>query len=246
MLIQLDEKREKSLTAAERCVVDYINANGTRAMEMSVRDLADAAYVSSATVSRAIRKCGYANLAELRIRLTDRSQSTSQPAIINEILQKSYDECVKTIENIRIPDVLRVTRHLKNARRIYIIASGSTALVAHEFEFQLNCLGFNVYVLSDAQIMRKIDRIIGQEDMALIFTVNNSTVELAIAAELIHRRGAFLATCCCKEGTPLEDFSDVVIYGYSQYISPNRELGCTSHVGLLVIMRTLVEYLGKH
>lgn len=246
MLIQLDEKREKNLTPSERCVVDFINQNGTKAMDMSVRDLAEAAYVSSATVSRAIRKCGYTNLAELRIRLSDQSQAASQPGMINEILQKSYDECVKTIENIRVPDVLTVTQHLKEARRIYIIACGSTALVAHEFEFQLNCLGYNVYVLSDAQIMRKIDRIISPEDVALIFTVNNSTVELAIAAELAHSKGAFIATCCCKEGTPLEDFSDVVIYGYSQYISPNKELGCTSHVGLLVIMRTLVEYLGKN
>lgn len=246
MLIQLDEKKQKQLTASERCVVDYINENGVKAMDMSVRDLAEAAYVSSATVSRTIRKCGYENLAEMRILLSDRNQSASQPAIMNEILLKSYLECVKTIENLRVPDLLTITGKLKEARRIYIVARGSTALVAHEFEFQLNCLGYNAYVLSDAQIMRKIDRIITPEDAALVFTVNNSTPELAIAAQLFHQCGCFVATFCCKEGTNLENFSDVVVYGYSEYISPNKELGCTSHVGLLIIMRTLVEYLGKN
>jgi len=54
------------LTPAEARVADYLAAHRQEAMFASAQDLADAAGASDATVIRAVRKLGFAGLAEMR------------------------------------------------------------------------------------------------------------------------------------------------------------------------------------
>lgn len=42
----------------------------------------------------------------------------------------------------------------KAEQQIWIIARRTTALIARDFEFQLQMLGYNAYVMSDSQIMK--------------------------------------------------------------------------------------------
>ncbi|WP_299844434.1 MurR/RpiR family transcriptional regulator [uncultured Jannaschia sp.] len=57
------------LTPAEARVADYLAAHRQEAMFASAQDLADAAGASDATVIRAVRKLGFAGLAEMRRQL---------------------------------------------------------------------------------------------------------------------------------------------------------------------------------
>ena len=74
-------------------------------------------------------------------------------------------------------------------------------------------------------------------------TVKNSAPELLIGAQLAKKKGARLVTCCLTHGTPLDELSDIAVYGYTQPISPNQLFGSTSRLGLTVITRTIVEYM---
>ena len=46
-----------------------------------------------------------------------------------------------------------------------------------------------------------------------------------------------------KELGYLEEFSDITIYGHTQPIYPNRIFGGTSRLALMIITRTIVEYM---
>lgn len=241
--MELSSRTDRKLTSAEQNVIDYIRRNEHLVAELTITDIAEKAFVSPATVSRAIRKCGYENLTELRYKIASQDQLQTNLILVNEILSKSYEECIRTLENIRISAILQVAEYIRQANRIFIIGCGITSLVAQEFEFQLECQGYNVWSISDSEMLKRMDKLAGKKDLVFIFSVANSTPELAIAAQLSKQKEAKVVVCCCKEGTPLETYADAFILGCTSIIAPNYLYGSTSRLALQIIMRTIVEYL---
>lgn len=235
---------EHDLTESERMVVDYINANEAIISELTISQIAEHAYCSMSTVSRAIRKCGYASLAEMRVKLSSAAKAQDESLLVNEILAKSYVECTRTIENIQTSAILKIVEYIRQANRIFIISSGSTVLVAQELEFHLQCQRCSVWTISDSRMQSQMDRFAKEGDLVIIISVANSTPELAIAAERSKQQGANVVVCCCKPNTPLEQFADVFLLGYSQPIFPNHIYGGTSRLALQIFVRTIVEYMG--
>lgn len=233
---------DKQLSDSEREAIEYINRNQHMIPSMSISDLAEKAYVSTATISRAVRKCGFESLTEMKYRLSIEWKE-EKSYVINDILSKSYSECIKTIENISIDSVVNVVNCLRRAKTIYLLACGVTALVAEEFEFQLHCQRFNVCTISDPEIMRRMDRLATKDDLVIIISVKNTSADLLNCAKLVKQTNAKVITLCCKAGTPLEEISDISIIGHFQPITPNADFGSTSRLGLFIITRTIIEYL---
>ncbi len=234
---------DKRLSEAERSVIDYINRQQCIIELLSISDIASGAFVSNATVSRAIRKCGFSSLSEMKFRLAEDARSDHTAYEMNRILSKSYAECLETIKRIDIEAVVRIADLLHTAPAVYLLANGLTALVAEDFAVQLQCQRIPVCVISDAQMMRKMDLMVRAGDLVIVLTVKNSAPELLIGAQLAKKKGARLVTCCLTHGTPLDELSDIAVYGYTQPISPNQLFGSTSRLGLTVITRTIVEYM---
>ncbi len=69
MLIELVKEVEEKLTTSEKIIVDFLNDNESKLMNMSIVDIADLTFTSPATVSRTIRKIGMNGFTELRYRL---------------------------------------------------------------------------------------------------------------------------------------------------------------------------------
>lgn len=230
------------LSHAEQSAIDYINANVKEIAELTITEIAERAYVSASAVSRAIRKCGVANMTDMRHKIALR-EVAKENFIINDILEKSYTDCVKTLERIDTASILKVIHLIHSARIIHVLAGGTSRLVAEEFAFQLQSQGINAYMQCDSGVMKRLDGLVTPEDLVIIFTVRNDTPDLIVAAKEAKKQGAKVVTCCCKEGTSLEAFSDIMIYGYSQPIESKRGFVTTSRLGLQVIVRTFVEYL---
>ncbi len=233
------------LTDSERAAIDYINKQQCIINLLSIDDVAEGAFVSNATVSRAIRKCGFSSFSEMKYRLSEEAKENATTYEMNRVLSKSYTECIETIKRIDIPSVIKVADMIRGASLVYIIANGLTALIANEFATQLQCQKIRVCVISDSEMMRKMDLFCTERDLVLILSVKNSTPELSIAARLARKKGAKVISCCCTQGTELDEVSDLTIYGYSQPIYPNHRFGGASRLGLMIITRTIIEYMAS-
>ena len=231
------------LSEAERSVIDYINKQRYIISLLSISDIAEGAFVSNATVSRAIRKCGFSSFSEMKFRLAESENEDRDAYKMNRILSMSYTECMETIKRIDIPSIIESVRLIREAKVVYLLANGLTALQAEEFKFQLQCQKINVCMISDAQMMKRMDLLVTEQDLVIIISVKNSAPELAEAAKLSRKKGAKVISFCCTHGTLLDSLSDFCIYGYTQSICPNELFGATSRLGLMIITRTVVEYM---
>lgn len=230
------------LTTAEQLAIDYINENVETIAELTITDIAKRAYVSTSAVSRAIRKCGVANMTDMRCKIAV-GEVARKTFIVNEILDKSYVDCVKTIERIDTNSILKIVEYIRSARMIHICAGGVTRLVAQEFEFSLQTQGINAYLQWDSGVMKRMTPLVDPEDVVVIFSVQNNTEDLIVAARDAKKKGAKVVTCCCVEDTPLEEYSDVTVIAYSLKAVRNKNFRDSSRLGLQIIVRTIVEYL---
>ncbi len=233
------------LSDSERAVVDYINKQKCIINLLSIEDVAQGAFVSNATVSRAIRKCGFSSFSEMKFRLSDDAKQNAETYEMNRILSKSYTECIETIKRIDIPSVVQIVRLIRQASVVYILANGLTALIANEFAIQLQCQKIKVCLISDSEMMRKMDLFATPDDLIFVLSVKNSTPELSIGVRLAKASYTKVVTCCCTPGTVLDELSDITLYGYTQPIYPNRIFGGTSRLALMIMTRTIVEYMAS-
>lgn len=243
MIIQISKKTYDSLSDSERIVVNYLNENEANIPLMSITTVADKTYTSPATVSRAIQKCGFQGISELRYEISKKPENTNDPYVVNEILAKSYRECTKTIDNICVTSILKIIEYINNKDKIFIYARGFTSLIAEEFHMQLQLLGYNAHLVKDVTWMVKTNKLVNKNDLVVILSVLNTTPELALSAKQAKSVGAKVVSCCCIEGSSLETYSDVSIVGYAENITENKTITVTSRLALTVITRTIIEYL---
>ena len=230
------------LTSTEKVAIDYINQNMDTIVDLTISEIADRAYVSAPTVSRAIRKCGIKKLPDLRQQIVMRDIAKNN-FIVNEIFEKTYRECTKTLERMDTTTILKAVEFIRSAKKIFILANGYTRLAAQEFEMQLQWRGFNVSIQWDLNIIERLDMLVEEGDLVIIFSVTNSRPELAIAAQKAKNKGAKVMTCCCTEGTLLEELSDVMILGYYETVFSKKDFGNTNLLALSLIGRTIIEYI---
>ncbi|VBB07222.1 sugar isomerase (sis) [Lucifera butyrica] len=243
MIIKIDHSIYERLTSTEKQVVNYINANTDKISNMSIVEVAEKTFSSPATVSRTIKKCGVGGFSELRYMLSKKNNEDSDLGQINEILEKSLREVTNTVEQLAINNILNAIELIKKVDRIYVFARGLTELVAQEFSFKLQLLGFNSFQISDPNVMRKITAEMKNKELLVIFSLYGKTEELITSAENAVSIGARVISCCCSEDTPLKKLSTVYLKGYKYNHVSIKKFEVTSRMPLYVISRILIDYL---
>lgn len=236
-------EKGQHLTNSEQNAINYINENVDAIGDMTISEIAEKAYVSTATISRAIKKCGIKNLLDVRYQLAVK-QIAKKNFVAHDILEKTYMECTKIIERIDTTAVLKFIEYLRAAKRIFILAQGGTEVAAKELEAHLRCQGIVASVETDPGVMRRMEFIAKEKDLFIVFSVANTNPELQIAVKKAKNNDATIITCCCKAGTTLEQYSDVVITpGMFQSNFQANGFRTPSLLGLHIINRIIIEFL---
>lgn len=243
MIIKVDFKILESLTSTEKRIVSYINTNSDKLLNMSIVDVAEETFSSPATVSRTIKKCGIGGFSELRYRISQDNDEKSDLGQINEILQKSLTEVTNTVEEISINDILKTVEFIRKSEKIYILSRGITELVAQEFSLKLQLLGFNVFNISDPNIMKRISDEMKSDELLFIFSLYGTTAELISSAENAAALGCRVVSCSCAEDTPLKSLSTLYLKGYKHKQISIKKFEVTSRLPLYVISRIIIDYL---
>lgn len=247
MIININKEQHDKLSDSEKRVVDYLNKNEAKIPELSITMLAKKTFTSSSTVSRTIQKCGFTGINELRYKITHQQENKvtyDTPYVVNTILAKSFRECTETIDAINSLDIFQIVEFIKKSNRIFICARGFTALIAEELQMYLQLLEYNATIVKDVMWMDKFHNMISADDTLIVISLNNSTPELADVARKASHCGANVVTICCKANTILEKYSDITVIGHTEKIMDAHGLHVYSRIPLLVITRTIIEYIG--
>ena len=246
MLIELVKKVEEKLTTSEKIIVDFLNDNESKLMNMSIVDIADLTFTSPATVSRTIRKIGMNGFTELRYRLLNQNKQDTEIMAyqgVNRILEKSLIEVSRTIENISLQDIVEVVNSIDRAKRIYLFARGLSELVAQEFDAKIKLMGYNAFLINDPNIMVKLAKNIKYNELVIVFSLRGETESIIDAVKNAKENGVKVVGCCCEKNSTLNSLADIMIVGEKHRDISIKEFEVTSRIPLQVISRVIIDYL---
>ncbi|HCD43610.1 MAG TPA: RpiR family transcriptional regulator [Lachnoclostridium sp.] len=144
-----------SFFEAEKKIADYILANKSEIIDMTVAELALASGTSDATVSRFCRRCGFNGFHHLKINLAKEvaeergnsievSNDISRDSIaqsLQNILANKVVELTQTISMMDPKELERILSVIEHARTVQLVAVGNTIPVALDGSFKFNQLG---------------------------------------------------------------------------------------------------------
>ncbi len=169
-----------SFPKAERNVADYILANAEDAPRSSVQQFARSGGVSVASVSRFVRKMGFADFKDFKLELARETGATAR-YLFEQITPKDSDEeiarkvflgTIRSIEDtlkmLSLPDMVDAARAIRGSRRLMLFGIGGSGFVARDEALRFSYLDFpaegymdSSQILLQAMRVRPGDAVIG-------------------------------------------------------------------------------------
>lgn len=233
VLVRLKEYRMQ-MTPAESEVVQYLLHNPEEAMELSVHELAERSFSSSATIVRMCRRLGFDGYKELRRSLQyelavrkrsererrdEISKEDSLEAMVDKITYKNIVSLEETKNLVDIPVLQQCVDLLCSARTIYMFGIGSSLCVARDACLKFLRLGKSCVLNDDWHSQLLQARNITAGDVGLFISYSGQTVEMIECAKSLKENGGRMILITRFATSELAELSD-----YNLYVAAHESL----------------------
>jgi len=213
------------LTAAEKKIADFVTVNQKQAQYLSISEMAEAAGVAEATVSRFCRRLGYKgyNAFKLAVAHATGFQSDANPLAGEVLAEDSVEDMCRKIgaadieaiqrteELIRPGDVVRAADLLVGARRVLCMGQGGSMILAQEAAHLFSTAMPNFYAVQDSHVQAIRAALLEAEDVVLYFSYSGSTKDLIELLKIVRSRGARSILITRFPNSPGAALADVVL-----------------------------------
>lgn len=212
MFSNIDIEILNSLTLTELGVLRYFDANKKSLLDMSVQAVADANFVSTATVIRLAKKLGYSGFSELKFQIREelRKQSEVNKSLTFEsIVDEHIDNILNTRDLINKSLILDVVNKMNKADNIHFFGKGLTNSITSYYSKILFTLGINNYIYEDTHIAYLAAEKMNKKDLVFIVSLSGNTNQAIRMAQIAKSRKATIISITSNTSNTLSTLSDV-------------------------------------
>jgi DNA-binding MurR/RpiR family transcriptional regulator len=248
-------------TATEEKIADYILNNREEVIQLSVKELAEAADSSPASVVRFCKKINYQGYQDFKIALIkDLQESESSEKVkvyddiavddqIEEIMEKIAHDNYKVIQNtinlLSVSEIEKAVKAIENAKNIYIFGIGASGLVAKDLQYKLMRVKKTVIYYSDTHAQLSSAANIESDDLAIAISYSGQTIEVYEALKTAKSRGAETIAISRYGENPLNEIADIKLQVAGS--EKNLRLGAiTSRIAQLTAVDILFVAFAKN
>lgn len=214
-------------------------------LQQSVQELARAAQVPDATVTRLSRKLGCTGFPDLKIKLSaELAQQETAPKAGDPLLGVSLQHMVTSMYQSR--DTLdagvlqQVIASLVRASRIEIAGEGNSQLASRFLLEKLLKLGLPASSHADPRVMRLHASTLGKSGVLLAFSRSGSTPTVLEYLKLAHQGGA-LTVLITHSSHPVPDFVSCALV----LAAPEQAGSVSALIGQLWVAEVICEGVAR-
>ncbi|MDO4547285.1 MAG: MurR/RpiR family transcriptional regulator [Clostridia bacterium] len=211
------------LSVAEKKVADYVLGNWKEVAGQAVAEIAREADVSQATVVRFCRSLGFAGVAEFRLYLRSErlssdadylniSKSDSELVVARKVTKFNKDAIDDTMAFLDGAALKDAADALNDARHVIIMAeggSGSTARCIYDSFLQI---GIPCVLETDSVFQMYTALRVKPGDVIVAVCHSGRTKNVIDAMKIAKEAGAKTISILGMVNTPLEEYSDILLY----------------------------------
>jgi RpiR family transcriptional regulator, carbohydrate utilization regulator len=210
-----------SLPSAERKVAQYILQNPERAPHRSVHEFAKAGGVSVASVSRFVRKLGFANFKEFKLDLARETTATVQ-SLFQAITPEDSDEKITrkvflgdiksledTLQMLSFADLSAAAHAICACTRLILFGVGGSGYVVHDAALRYSYLDFQAEAYVDgSQILLQALRV-KATDVVIGISHSGRSAMTVEGTKIAQEKGALTIGISNYLRSPLRDASSI-------------------------------------
>jgi DNA-binding MurR/RpiR family transcriptional regulator len=224
-ILQLLNSYAAQMTKKEKRVAEFIRAHHNQAFMLKSKDLAARADVSEATISRFVRKLGFASFLEFRDELARQSMENYSTAnrllalanqlesgehVLHRIAGQDMDNLRQLTSLVKTEDVDRAVDALCGAQKIYSLGLRSCLGLSFHFYFCIRFFFPNVFMLwPGCGDMPEKMLTAGKEDVVLAISFKRYTRGTVEMAQAIRPRVKTVIGISDSELSPIAQLSDI-------------------------------------
>lgn len=201
-----------SLSTSEIGVYDVLQKNAEHITDLTIRDVAKEAHVSTATVLRCLGKMGYSTFSKFKYSVTadtqvQRAMSLShESTYLTQICQRFF---ARPLKEEFATSIHTAAKWINNSKNIFLIGMGSSNLIAQYGVLLFGNYGFPAFTF-DRMVPVAYFKGDFQSTVAIILSVSgNNNVD---SASVFHKRGSKVISITSSESSKLSTISDLTIH----------------------------------
>ncbi|GGK41180.1 transcriptional regulator [Deinococcus malanensis] len=204
-------------------VAAYVSGHTESVMHMTITELATAALVSEATVTRLCRKLGFAGFHAFKIALASdvAGRDTQHPdeTGLDPGVHLMRQTCL-TLENtlqLSNPRALtQVALAIDRAPRVDLTGQGNSGLVAQYFSHRLMRLGITAVAHTDPHIAAVSISTIPSDGVVIGISSSGSTIDTVQHLRLARAQGHYTVALTHRASSPVTRYADTVLFTAAQ------------------------------
>ncbi len=212
-----------SLTPLEARVVEVVFGRRDFSDTTSLKEVADDAGVSEATVVKVAKKLGFSGYRDFRqnvagynrLHVVEMHEELSPEDTATEIIQKVFRASMQALEEtLAIADIgafERAADFIHGARQRDLYGVGGSAQIARDVAHKFLRIGLRASVFDDAHMMAMSASLLGTEDVAIGFSHTGATLVTMEALLIARKNGARTIAITNYLGSPIAELADVVL-----------------------------------
>ena len=192
------------LTGAEKKIADYMLLQRQECQYMSISEMAEAAGVAEATISRFCRRLGYKGYSAFKLAVAGSSsaQRSMSPLYgeiqeedsIGDMCQKIYaadvDAITQTLALINPDAIAAAADLLLGADRVRCMGLGSSMVIAQEAAHLFSTARPNFFAVADSHFQAIRCALLTERDAVIYFSYSGSTRDIVEVMRIARERGA--------------------------------------------------------
>lgn len=234
-----------NLNVTEKKIFDYVVKNMDEVKQMSIRQLAQECYISTATIYRFIKKLGFNGYKEFIAVLKITDMSRTKAVIPNVMRYKGYREdylknLIETVRVIRKEQVKKFHDKLKTNPQIYLFGDGLTVEAANYIEHLFLAFGCRAFFAHEKYEVENAIYHMTDDDMVIVMSYTGKTKALIEMLEQIkHKCQPLLISITRSDNNMVQLLTDLNFYFFADEISYNG-YDLTSRVAMISVIEIIL------
>ena len=217
------EKKAQDFTPLEKEVIKFIKNNPEVVNNITITQFSDLIFVSSATISRALKKLGFDGFSEFKYKLNE----IINASITNNLISKedNTSQFIELLNNLKTTllsvdrsSVEQFNNQIKSKQNIAVFGVGASSWIAQDLSRRLFMLGYNANSRSDWDELEWQAKNLTSDDLAIIISLSGETKQLVSYVKELKRKNVFIILIVAMPNTTLAQYADLSIVGHSKII----------------------------
>ena len=211
-VIPVIESNYDSFTTVERNIADFFIKNRTK-MDFSAKAVSEKLFVSEASLSRFAKKCGFRGYREFLYQYEENFVEKKETITGNtRMVLNTYQELLNKAYNlVDESQVLRISRYIAKAVRVFVCGVGSSGLSAREMQLRFMRIGVNIESIQERDLMRMQAVFQNESCMVIGISISGEKEEVLYMLKEAHERKAKTVFMTAQNKPHYEKFCDEVV-----------------------------------